>query len=162
MFGCNTYYHIPSDECGKLDTKARKCIFIGYGEVWFDETERYSGRGLHDDNYNYKLAINIDFRMTLTPKLRSQLTITQKIISKTVKVIIILGVHTCKCLAQFVISTRAPRGPGPVLQIYIYNMPSSCACDIHTHLACVPRVCVCVCVCVCVYVCVLRTCAVQC
>ena len=60
-----------------------------------------------------------------------------------------------------VISTRAPRGPGPVLQIYIYpvhNMPSSCACDIHTHLACVPRVCVCVCVCVCVRVCAAHVC----
>ena len=58
-------------------------------------------------------------------------------------------------------------GPGPVLQIYIYppasvpfidNMPSSCACDVHTHLACVPCVCACVCVCVCV----LHVCAVQC
>ena len=63
------------------------------------------------------------------------------------------------------ISTGAPRGPGPVLQIYIYprasvpfidNMPSSCACDVHTHLACVP--CVCVCVCVCVRVCAVRVC----
>ena len=36
-----------------------------------------------------------------------------------------------------VISTRAPRGPGPVLQIYIYpvhNMPSSCVCVwLQTH-----------------------------
>ena len=77
--------------------------------------------------------------------------------------------HDMKKYIDNVFSTGAPRGPGPVLQIYIYprasvpiidNMPSSCACDVHTHLACVPCMCVCVCVCVCVYVCVL--CAVQC
>ena len=49
---------------------------------------------------------------------------------------------------------EGPPGPGASpANIYIYpvhNMPSSCACDhsdIHTHLACVPRVCVCVRVC---------------
>ena len=30
VFGCDAYAHIPSDERGKLDTKARKCVFIGY------------------------------------------------------------------------------------------------------------------------------------
>ena len=62
-----------------------------------------------------------------------------------------------KCIDKCILD-GGPRGPGPVLQIYIYprasvpfidNMPSS-------------RVCVCVCVCVCVYVCVLHACAVQC
>ena len=37
VFGCDTYDHIPRDELGKLDTKARKCIFVGYGE----ETKGY-------------------------------------------------------------------------------------------------------------------------
>ena len=73
---------------------------------------------------------------------------------------------TLKNILINVFSTGAPRGPGPVLQIYIYprasvpfidNMPSLCACDVHTHLACVP--CVCVCVCVCVRVCACVCCA---
>ena len=30
-FGCVAYAHIPKDERQKLDSKARKCIFLGYG-----------------------------------------------------------------------------------------------------------------------------------
>ncbi len=37
VFGCDSYTHIPKDECGKLDTKARKCILLGYGK----ETKGY-------------------------------------------------------------------------------------------------------------------------
>ncbi len=37
VFGCDSYAHIPKDERGKLDTKARKCILLGYGE----ETKGY-------------------------------------------------------------------------------------------------------------------------
>ena len=33
VFGCDAYSHIPKDERGKFDTKARKCILFGYGEV---------------------------------------------------------------------------------------------------------------------------------
>ena len=33
VFGCDAYAHIPKDERGKLDPKAKKCIFVGYGEV---------------------------------------------------------------------------------------------------------------------------------
>ena len=33
VFGCDAYSHIPKDERGKFDTKARKCILLGYGEV---------------------------------------------------------------------------------------------------------------------------------
>ena len=33
IFGCTAYSHIPKDERKKLDSKARKCIFLGYGEV---------------------------------------------------------------------------------------------------------------------------------
>ena len=36
-FGCTAYAHIPKDERKKLDSKARKCIFLGYGT----ETKRY-------------------------------------------------------------------------------------------------------------------------
>ena len=31
FFGCDAYAHIPKDERGKLDSKARKCILLGYG-----------------------------------------------------------------------------------------------------------------------------------
>ena len=30
-FGCIAYAHIPKDERHKLDPKARKCVFLGYG-----------------------------------------------------------------------------------------------------------------------------------
>ena len=33
IFECTAYSHIPKDERKKLDSKARKCIFLGYGEV---------------------------------------------------------------------------------------------------------------------------------
>ena len=29
-FGCDAYVHIPKDERGKFDSKARKCILVGY------------------------------------------------------------------------------------------------------------------------------------
>ena len=32
VFGCEAYAHIPKDERHKLDSKAKKCIFLGYGE----------------------------------------------------------------------------------------------------------------------------------
>ncbi len=31
VFGCDAYAHVPKDERQKLDTKSRKCIFLGYG-----------------------------------------------------------------------------------------------------------------------------------
>ena len=37
VFGCDAYAHVPKDERGKLDPKAKKCIFVGYGE----ETKGY-------------------------------------------------------------------------------------------------------------------------
>ena len=32
VFGCDAYSHVPKDERQKLDSKARKCIFLGYGK----------------------------------------------------------------------------------------------------------------------------------
>ena len=32
VFGCKAYMHVPKDESGKLDSKAKKSIFVGYGE----------------------------------------------------------------------------------------------------------------------------------
>ena len=37
VFACAAYAHIPKDERGKLDHKARKCILVGFGE----ETKGY-------------------------------------------------------------------------------------------------------------------------
>lgn len=35
VFGCKVFVHIPQDERSKLDTKTRKCIFLGYGQNEF-------------------------------------------------------------------------------------------------------------------------------
>ena len=32
-FGCTAFVHVPKDERGKLDSKTRKCILLGYGSV---------------------------------------------------------------------------------------------------------------------------------
>ena len=37
VFGCDAYAHVPKDERGKFDSKARKCILLSYGE----ETKGY-------------------------------------------------------------------------------------------------------------------------
>ncbi len=31
VFGCSAYAHVPKVERCKLDTKARKCVLLGYG-----------------------------------------------------------------------------------------------------------------------------------
>ena len=35
VFDCVSYVHIKSNDCSKLDAKARKCFFIGYGDEQF-------------------------------------------------------------------------------------------------------------------------------
>ena len=37
VFGCDVFAHVPKDERSKLDSKARKCILLGYGQ----ETKGY-------------------------------------------------------------------------------------------------------------------------
>lgn len=33
VFGCDAYTHVPKDERGKFDSKAKKCVHLGYGET---------------------------------------------------------------------------------------------------------------------------------
>ena len=33
VFGCDAYAHVPKDKRGKLDSKARRCVLLGYGET---------------------------------------------------------------------------------------------------------------------------------
>ena len=33
VFGCDAYAHVAKDERKQLDSKSRKCIFLGYGET---------------------------------------------------------------------------------------------------------------------------------
>ena len=52
VFGCKPYAHVPKDERGKLDHKAKPCILLGYGE----ETKGYR---LYDVNKR-KVPLNRD------------------------------------------------------------------------------------------------------
>ena len=52
LFGCDAYAHIPKNEWGKLDWKARRCILLGYnqeteGYILYDPTRR---KVLHSRN----------------------------------------------------------------------------------------------------------------
>jgi hypothetical protein len=46
VFGCDSYVHVPKENRSKLDTKAEKCIFIGYKDgmkgynIWKTETKK--------------------------------------------------------------------------------------------------------------------------
>ena len=35
VFGCVSYIHVESNDCSKLDAKAKECFFIGYGDEKF-------------------------------------------------------------------------------------------------------------------------------
>ena len=59
VFGSDAYAHIPQDESTKFDTKTRKCIMVGYGDVTkgyrlYDATE---GKIIHsrDVQFNEKV-----------------------------------------------------------------------------------------------------------
>ena len=62
VFGCDAYAHIAKDERKKLDSKSRKCIFLGYGETT-------KGYRLYDPNrakviYSRDVQFNERRRMT--------------------------------------------------------------------------------------------------
>ena len=35
IFGCEAYALIPKDDCWKLEPISEKCVFLGYGVMWF-------------------------------------------------------------------------------------------------------------------------------
>ena len=56
MFGCDAYSHIPKDEHGKFNTKARRC-----SDVQFNVSAKNCRHDLHNvdkDNDDYKLIID--------------------------------------------------------------------------------------------------------
>ena len=77
VFGCDAYAHIPKEERGKCDKKARKCVLLGYGaetkgyrlyevkdrkivysrDVQFNENSKYLEQDPHNSN-DYKLIVN--------------------------------------------------------------------------------------------------------
>ena len=77
VFGCDAYAHIPKEERGKSDKKARKCVLLGYRaetkgyrlydvkdrkivysrDVQFNENSKYLEQDPHNSN-DYKLTVN--------------------------------------------------------------------------------------------------------
>ena len=90
VLGCNAYAHILKNEHGKLDSKARKCILVGYGQetkgyrlydpirqkvlhsrdVRFNEEEKQGSDTLKDDEVRHvvlELPCNPDPKSPDTP-----------------------------------------------------------------------------------------------
>eukprot|EP01018_Ginkgo_biloba_P037661 Gb_24335 [translate_table: standard] len=50
VFGCEAYVHVPKEKRTKLDYKAQKCIFVGYGDgikgykCWNPESQKIEGK----------------------------------------------------------------------------------------------------------------------
>ena len=77
VFGCNAYVHVPKEERGKLDSKSKKCIFVGYGnemkgyrlfdtvrqkiifsrDVVFNEQEFCSGSQFPEEDTNHRVEL---------------------------------------------------------------------------------------------------------
>ncbi len=77
VFGCDAYTHILKDERGKFDSKARKCILLGYGQetkgyrlvrqkvlhsrdVRFNEDEKDNEKGAKDEDHHVVLDLSYD------------------------------------------------------------------------------------------------------
>ena len=80
VFGCDAYAHIPKDERHKLDSKARKCIFLGYGE----ETKAYR---LYDPKRE-KIIYSRDVQFNEEKKEIEQDSIEQDLIERETKYLI--------------------------------------------------------------------------
>ena len=51
VFGCNAYTHLPKDERRKLDSKAKKCTLLGYGQ----ETKGYRLYDTEEENLSVEI-----------------------------------------------------------------------------------------------------------
>lgn len=69
QFGCICYAHIPKDERKKLDSKATKCIFLGYGD-------RVKGYRLYDETRG-KVIHSRDVRFDETRAKESEIEICE-------------------------------------------------------------------------------------
>ena len=47
VFGCSAYIHVPKDERKKLDPKAKKCTFLGYGTKGYRLYDWTTSRIIH-------------------------------------------------------------------------------------------------------------------
>ena len=80
VFGCDAYAHIPKDERHKLDSKARKYIFLGCGE----ETKEYR---LYDPKRE-KVIYSRDVQFNEEKKENEQDSIEQDLIERETKYLI--------------------------------------------------------------------------
>jgi hypothetical protein len=65
VFGCVSYVYIEYDARSKLDTKSRKCYFIGYGD------EAYGYRFWDDQNWKIIRSRNVTFNDMVVYKNKS-------------------------------------------------------------------------------------------
>ena len=75
VFGCDAYAHVPKDERGKFDSKARKCILLSYGE-------KTKGYRLYDVNEKKILySRDVQFNESLRKMRKAYLTPVMMIIN---------------------------------------------------------------------------------
>ena len=58
VIGCDAYAHVPMDERRKLDSKAKKCVHLGYG----DTTKGYRLYDPEKDRYTAEMYCSMKLR----------------------------------------------------------------------------------------------------
>jgi hypothetical protein len=67
LFGCDSYVHVLKENRSKLDTKAKKCIFIGYK----DDMKGYNIWNLETKNIVYSWDVVFREVKDMFPKINS-------------------------------------------------------------------------------------------